>query len=187
MSKRITNGFGLRLELEAKGIALLSSGSYVLRSFDPDEFARVQTLDFSKMQFSEEDFIIVANGPQGSLAKFARVTKDRKFARYFGGKYISAALIDGEVFSKTEFIQSIAKSSTLRVAHVSTAREYVGVLHGDISATYKTLVYPSSIAFLLLDLEDNPPPQASHMKVRIMATNPPEGVSAKEELLTRFC
>jgi hypothetical protein len=186
MSKRITNGFGLRREMEAKGIGLLSSGSYVLRSFEPDEFVRVQALDFSKMQFSDEDFVVVAQGPQGSLAKFARVTKDRKFTRYFGGKHVSVALIEGDVFSKPEFVRSIAANPTLRVAHVSTAKEYVGILHGDISATYKSLAYPVSNGFLLLDLEENPPPQASHMKVRILATNPSEGVAAKEELLKRF-
>jgi len=186
MSKRVTNGFGLRREMEAKGIALLSSGSYVLRSFDPDEFARVQTLDFSRMHFGEEDFVIVANGPQGSLAKFARVTKDRMFARYFGGKHISVALIEGEVFSKSEFIRSIAKNPTLRVAHISTAKEYVGILHGDISATYKTLVYPLANGFLLLDLEENPPPQSTDMKVRIIAHNPPEGVAVRTELLKAF-
>ncbi|HEV2247237.1 MAG TPA: hypothetical protein VGW37_11350 [Terriglobia bacterium] len=186
MSKRITNGFGLRREMEAKGIALLSSGSYVRRSFDPDEFAHVQTLDFSKMQFSDEDFVVVAHGPQGTLAKFARVTKDRRFARYFGRKYISVALIEGEVFSQREFVRSIANNPTLRVAHVSTAKEYTGVLHGDISATYKSLVYAASSGFLLLDIEENPPPQATHMKVSILATNPPEGLAAKEELTKHF-
>lgn len=172
--------------MEAKGIALLSSGSYVLRSFDPDEFARVQALDFSKMQFGEEELVIVARGPQGTLAKFARVTKDRAFARYFGGKHISVALIEGEVFSKSEFIRSIATNPALRVAHVSTAKEYVGILHGDVAATYKTLVYPSSNGFLLLDLEENPPPQSTDMKVRIIAQNPPEGVAVKAELLKAF-
>jgi hypothetical protein len=186
MSKRVLNGFGLRRDMEAKGIALLSSGSYVLRSFDPDEFARIQALDFSKMQFSDEDFVVVAHGPQGTLAKFARVTKDRKFARYFGGKHISAALIEGQVFSKSEFIQSIAQNTTLRVVHLSTGKEYLGILHGDISKAYKSLVHPVRGGFLLLDLEENPPPQSTDMKVRIIAQNPPEAVAVKAELLKTF-
>jgi len=186
MSKRTPNGIGLRHTMEAKGIGLNSSGSYVLRSFDPDEFARVEKTDFSQLKFSDEDHVVVSRGTLGSLAKLARVTSDRKHARYFGGKFISVALIEGEVFSKAEFIRSIAQNPTLRVVHLSSAKDYVGILHGDIAATYKSLAYPVPNDFLLLDIEENPPPQATHMKVRIVATDPPEGAAAKAELLKRF-
>lgn len=186
MSKRITNGIGFRREMEAKGIALKSGGSYVLRSFDPDEFDRVKKTDFTKLKFSEEDHVVIARGTLGSLAKLARVTSDRKFARYFGGKYVSVALIEGEVFSRAEFIRSVASNPTLHVVHISTAKDYVGILHGAIDATYKSLVYPAPNGFLLLDLEENPPPQALQMKVRIVTTNPSEGATVKANLLKQF-
>jgi hypothetical protein len=172
--------------MEENHIGLNSSGSYVLRSFDSAEFERVQKTDYSKLQFSDEDHVVIARGTQGTLAKFAKITSDRKFARYFGGKFISAALIEGEVFSKAEFIRSIAQNPTLLITHGFSAKECIGILHGDIAATYKSLVHPVPNGFLLLDLEENPPPQASHMKVRIVATDPPEGAAVKAELLKRF-
>lgn len=186
MSTRITNGIGFRRQMEAKGIGLNASGSYVLRSFDPDEFARVEKTDFSKLKFSDEDHVVVARGTLGSLAKLAYVTSDRKFARCFGGKCVSVALIEGEVFSKAEFIRSLARNSTLHVSHVSAGKDYIGILHGDIAATYKSLAYPVPGGFYLLDIEENPPPQAARMMVRIRATDPPEGVAVKADLLKRF-
>lgn len=186
MSNRIPNAIGLRSEMEQRGIALNSSGSYVLISFDAAEFELVQKTDFTKLKFSDDDQVVVARGTKGSLAKFARVTSDRKFARYFGGKFISVALIDGEVFSKSDFIRSLAENPSLHVTLVSMTKDYVGILHGDQTARYKTLVYPVPNGFLLLDLEEEPPPQSSHMKVRINAVNPPEGAGVKAELLKRF-
>jgi hypothetical protein len=186
MSKRITNGIGLRAKLEAAGIGLNSSGSYVLRSFDPDEFDRVQKTDFQKLKFSDEDYVVIAHGTQGSLAKFAKVTADKKYARYFGGKYVSVALIQGAVFSKSDFIRSIAQNPALRVLHVSSAKQYVGILHGKMDAAYKSLVHPVPNAFLLLDLEENPPPQSSHMKVCILTNEPPEGTAVRASLLKLF-
>lgn len=181
MSNRITNGIGFRRDMEAKGIALLGSGSYVLRSFDPDEFDCVQKTDFTQLKFSEDDYVVVARGTLGSLAKLAKVTSDRKFARYFGGKFISVALIEGEVFSKAEFIRSIEQNPTLHVVHGS--KDYVGILHGDLTATYKSLAYPAPNGFYLLDIEENPPPQFSNKLVRIVASDPPEGATVKAELL----
>lgn len=186
MSKRFTNGIGFRREMEALGIGLNASGSYVLRSFDSDELGRVRKLDFSQLEFSAEDHVVVAQGTQGTLAKLARVTSDRAYARYLGGKYVSVALIEGKVFSQAEFIHSIAQNPTLRVTRVSDAKTFVGILHGDMAATYKSLVYAVPERFLILDLEENPPPQASNMKVRILATDPPEGAAVKAELLKRF-
>ena len=186
MTKRVTNGIGLRKDLEANGIGLNSSGSYVLRSFDADELDRVQKLDFSKLEFSEVDYVVVALGPQGSLAKLAKVTSDRKFARYFGGKCVPVALIEGEVFTRSDFIKSLAQNSTLRVTRLSDAKDFVGILHGDIAATYKSLIYPAPTGFFSLDVEENPPPQSLHMKVRIVAIDPPEGAAVKAELLKRF-
>ena len=172
--------------MEANNIGLNSSGSYVLRSFDEAEFDRVQKTDFSKLKFSDEDHVVIALGTRGSLAKLAKVTSDRKYARYFGGKYISVALIEGEVFSKAEFIRSIAQNPTLLVTHGFSAKQCIGILHGDITATYKSLVYPVQNGFLTLDLEENPPPQASHMRVYLTATDPPEGAAVKAELLKRY-
>jgi hypothetical protein len=186
MRKRITNGIGLRREKEAAGIALNESGSYVLRSFDPDEFDRVNQFDFSKLKFGEEEFVVVARGTQGTLAKLARVTGDRQFARYFGGKHVSVALLEGEVFSQAEFIRSIAQNPTLRVVRARDSKEFVGILHGDRTKNYKSLVYPVPNGFLILDLEENPPPQSSEMLVRIAAEEPPEGAAIKAELLKRF-
>ena len=90
------------------------------------------------------------------------------------------------MFSKDEFIRSIAQNPMLHVVHISTAKDYVGILHGNIGATYKSLVYPTPDGFLILDLEENPPPQALHKKVRIVATDPPEGAAVKAELLKSF-
>ena len=186
MSNRTSNTIGWRAEAEKRGIALNSSGSYVLSSFDADEYSRVGKTDFSKVKFSDDDHVVIAHGTKGSLAKFARVTSDRKFARYLGGKFISVALIDGEVFTKAEFVRSIAQNPTLHVTHGVPIKDYVGILHGDLSARYKTLVYPVPNGFLLLDLEEDPPPQAYHMKVRILATDPPEGAEVKKDLLNLY-
>ena len=103
MGTRVKNGIGLRKQMEARGIGLNASGSYVLRSFDPDEYDHVVKADFAKMTFGNEDYVVIAQGTLGSLAKFARVTPDLRYARYFGGKYISVALIEGQVFSKPDF------------------------------------------------------------------------------------
>jgi hypothetical protein len=188
MSTRVKNGIGLRKEMEARtpAIGLRASGSYVLRSFDPDEYAHVLKVDFAKLTFLKDEFVVIAQGSQGSLAKFAQVTPDLKYASYFGGKYVSVTLIEGQALTKSDFISSIADNPTLRVQHIQTGKEYVGILHGDISKAYKSLVYPAGERFNFLDLEENPPPQASHMQVRIVATEPPEGRTAKAELLTRF-
>jgi hypothetical protein len=191
MSNRITNTIGLRAEMEKKHIGLNSFGSYVLSSFDAAAFDRVQKTDFPKLQFSHEDYVVVARGTKGSLAKLAKVTSDRKFARYFGNKFISVELIEGVVFSKIEFIRSIAQNDTLHAVQVSTARGFWGILHGDQKAQYKSLVYPVPAQvpndFCILDLEEAPPPQSLNMKVRIVPpTNPPEGAAAKAALLKLF-
>jgi hypothetical protein len=186
MSKRISNGIGLRAAMESKGIGLNSSGSYVLSSFDAREFESVQRTDFAGLEFSNEDHVVVASGKKGSLAKLARVTQDRKFARYLFGNFISVALIEGQVYSRSEFIRSIAQNGTLHVVKVSTAKDYVGILHGDMAAAYKSLVYPTPNGFLILDLEEKPPPQSVDMMVRIVAVDPPEGAEIKAALLKRF-
>ncbi len=185
MSNRTPNLIGLRTEMEKHGFALNVSGSYVLSSFAADEWARVQQIDFSKLKFSDEDHVVVAHGPKGSLAKLARVTSDRKFANYLG-KFISVALINGEVFTKAEFVRSLVQNPTLHAVHVSSATDYFGILHGDQAAKYKSLIYPVPNGFLTLDLEENPPAQASHMKTRIVAIDPPKGMAAKADLLKLF-
>lgn len=186
--KRVTNGIGLRREMEARvpSIGLNASGSYVLRSFDADEYARVLKTDFAKMQFSEEDHVVVARGTQGSLARLAKVTADRKYARYLGGKFVSVALIEGEVFSKPDFNRSLVMNPTLRVVRSRDSQTFLGILHGDLTKAYKSLVCPAANGFLLLDLEENPPPQHSNMKVRIAEIDPPEGAKVKAELVARF-
>ena len=188
MSTRIKNGIGLRKELEARtpAIGLNASGSYVLRSFDPDEYAHVLSVDFNRITFDEEDSVVVAQGTLGSLARLARLSPDRRYARYFGNKFVSVALVFGETFSKRDFVRAIANNPTLRVTHVQSGKVYVGVLHGEMTKTYKTLVYPAGDRFNFLDLEENPPPQASRMQVRILETNPPEGAAVKADLVKRF-
>jgi hypothetical protein len=186
MSTRIKNSIGLRNEMEARKppIALNASGSYVLRSFDPTEYAHALAVDFDRTLFDDEEFVVVAQGTLGSLAKFARLSADHRYARYFGGKFVSVALIEGQVFSKSDFVQSLAGNPTLRVMH--QFKEYVGILHGDVTKSYKSLVYPVSDRFNFLDLEENPPPQASHMQVRILETSPAEGAAVKADLIKRF-
>jgi len=188
MSIRIKNEIGLRKKMEARkpAIGLNASGSYVLRSFNPDEYAHVISVDFDRIVFAEEESVVVAQGTLGSLARLAKLSPDRCYARYLGGKFVSVALIQGEVFSKRDFIHSIAKNSVLRVSCVQTGNVCVGILHGDITKSYKTLVYPAGDRFNFLDLEENPPPQASHMQVRILETNPSEGTAVKADLLKRF-
>ena len=188
MSTRIKNGIGLRKEMEARkpAIGLNASGSYVLRSFDPDEYAHVTTVDFDRIAFEEAESVVIAQGTLGSLARLAKLSLDRRYARYFGNKFASVMLIQGEVFSKRDFIRSLVSNLTLSVMHVQSAKSYVGVLHGDVTKTYKTLVYPAGDRFNFLDLEENPPPQASRMQVRILETNPPEGAGVKADLLKRF-
>lgn len=186
MSKRIPNGIGLRREQEAgpKAISLNASGSYVLASFDADEYARVQKLDFGKMRFGDEDFVVVARGTKGSLVRFAKLTEDRKYARYLGGKFVSIALIDGEVYTKAEFVRSLAECPTLRVSHAQ--KEYLGVLHGSRDRQYKSLIYPVSDRFLYLDLEEKTGAQFTRAMVQILAVDPPEAASVKADLLARF-
>jgi hypothetical protein len=188
MTARIKNGIGLRKEMEARkpAIGLNASGSYVLRSFDPDEYAHVIKVDFDRIAFEEIESVVIAQGTLGSLARLAKLSPDRRYARYFGSKFVSVALIHGEVFSKHDFILSVAKNPTLRVSHVQTGKVYVGVLHGDITKSYKTLVYPAGDRINFLDLEENPPPQASRMQVRILETDPPEGAQVRSELVNRF-
>ena len=188
MIKRTANGIGLRREMEARtpAIGLNASGSYVLSSFDVAEFAYVQSVDFNKLVFSKDEVVVVARGTSGSLARFAKVTSDQQHARYLGGKFISLALIDGQVFSKADFIRSVAGNPTLRVMIVQNCKELVGVLCGDMAKRYKTLVYSVGDRFNLLDLEENPPSHVSGMQVRIIETNPAEGMAAKADLLKRF-
>jgi hypothetical protein len=186
MSNRIKNGIGLRQGLEGRttAIGLNASGSYVLRSFDPDEYAHVLSLHFNRIRFQEEESVVVARGTLGSLAKFARLSSDRRYARYFGNKFVSIALIEGEAFSKPDFIRSIAKNPTLRVSHAG--KDYFGLLHGDVTKSYKTLVYVAGDRFNFLDLEENPPPQYSQAQVRILETDPAEGEQVRSELVNRF-
>ncbi len=124
MSTRIKNGIGLRKELEARtpAIGLNASGSYVLRSFDPDEYAHVLSVDFNRITFDEEESVVVAQGTLGSLARFARLSPDKRYARYFGNKFVSVALIPGETFSKRDFIRAVASNPMLRVSHVRAAK-----------------------------------------------------------------
>ena len=174
MSTRVKNTIGIRRGMEARAlkIGLNAFGSYVLPSLDPAEFAHVQSVDFDKLTFLKEELVVVAHGKLGSLARFAQVTSDLRYARFFGRKYISIALIEAQVFSKEDFIRSIASNPTLRVLHVQTCKEYVGILHGEITRRYKTLVYLNGERLDFLDLEENPPPQASHMQVRILESIP---------------
>lgn len=174
------------MEIRRPAIGLNASGSYVLRSFDPDEYAHVIKVDFDRIAFDEVESVVIAQGTLGSLARFAKLSPDRRYARYLGGKFLSVALIDGEAFSIHDFILSIAKNPSLRVSHIQTGKVYVGVLHGDITKSYKTLVYPTGDRFNFLDLEENPPPQASGMQVRILETDPPEGAQVRSELVNRF-
>jgi hypothetical protein len=185
MSNRTPNSIGLRAEMEKRRIALNAMGSYVLSSFDTAELDRVRKTDFSVLKFSDEDYVVVAQGPKGSLAKLARVTSDRRNAKYMG-QFISIALINGEVFSKAEFIRSLAQNPTLQVTHGTPVKDYVGILHGKRAAKYKSLVYPVQNEFLTLDLEEDPPPQSFQMKVRIVATDPPEGIAVKANLLKLY-
>ena len=182
MANKITNGIGLRRDWETKGIGLNGFGSYVLPSFDPDEWLHVQQVDFQNMEFSKEDFVVVAHGTKGSLANFARVTEDHRYARYFGDKFISVALIQGEVFTKSDFISSIASNPTARVVHLQIGIERVGIVHGDLDKSYKTLVHPAGPGFNFLDLEENPPPQSLDMMVKIKEIDPVEGDSVKQQL-----
>jgi len=183
MSNHVPNTIGLRAEMEKQGFALDSSGSYVLSSLEVNELDLLQKTDFSKLQFGGEDHVVVARGPKGSLVRFARVTSDCKYGKFLG-KFVSIRLINGEVFTKTDFIRSIAQNPTLRVVHVSSATDYVGVLHGDRTKKYKSLIYRTSNGFLSLDLEENPPAQSMSMKIRIVSENPPEGLAAKIDLLS---
>jgi hypothetical protein len=182
MANKITNGIGLRRDWEAKGIGLNAFGSYVLRSFDSDEWLHVQQVDFQNMEFPKEDHVVVARGTLGTLANLARVTEDHRYARYFGDKFISVALIQGEVFTKSDFISSIASNPTARVVHLQSGTERVGIVHGDLNKTYKTLVYPAGNGFNFLDLEEKPPPQSLDMMVKIKEIDPVEGDSVKQLL-----
>lgn len=186
MSARTKNGIGLRAEWEKLGLGLNSSGSYVLPSFDSAELQRNQTMDFRMVKFGDEDCVVVTRGKYGSLARLARVSEDKKFVRYFGGKFVSLALIQGEIFSKREFVQGLSGNRTLHVVKAVNGKDYFGVLHGDREASYKTLVFPSGSGFSLLDLEENPPPQASAMLVRIESEDSPDALAAKDALLKNF-
>ena len=138
------------------------------------------------MKFSKEDFVVVAHGSKGTLSRQAKVTDDFKYAKYFGSKFVSVALIKGEVFRKSDFIQSLAENQTLSVVRSQNAITHHGILHGDRSKMYKTLVYPLGDSFQLLDLEENPPPQSSHMRVRIIEPDIAAQNEAKVKLLNLF-
>ncbi len=183
---RIKNMIGFRQEWERNGIALLQSGSWVVPSFDEAEFGVTTALDFSKFSFAAEDSVVVTQGTKGKLVRFAKISADGQFAQYPFRKYLRLSHINATVFSKADFVAELQAQPSLEVAKATDGSRYIGALWGERDAAYKSLLYLRDEQLRWLDLEENPPPQASSQKVRIVSENPQGGPSVKLRMLELY-
>lgn len=183
---RIKNTIGLRQEWDDKGIALLKSGSWVVPSFDEEEFKATIALNFSKISFAAEESVVVTQGTKGKLVRFAKISADSQFAQYPFRKYLRLSLINAAVFRKVDFVAELQAQPSLEVVKATDGSRFIGALWGERDAAYKSLLYLREDQLRWLDLEENPPPQSSSQKVRIVPESPQGGPAMKLRMLELY-
>jgi hypothetical protein len=167
---RISNTDKDRIEKQARGIALMKSGSYVAPDFDAKEYHAFTRLNRSTVDFDETQYAVIARGPLGSLGRLAQISKDQKYAQYADKSFISLALISAEVFAIPDFIRLLLQNEAITV-QTSDRRMLTGLLYGSIKKQYSTLWYVINNRLVSKDVEKTRNDKNARELVKIVETD----------------
>jgi hypothetical protein len=188
---RIKNTIGLRKEMEdSYQLGLNAFGTFVKASLDEDELNHLQSVYFGNIQWTEEFFALEIRGTRkkGCLVKFAKLSPDHRYCylpeRF---RYLSPELLQAEPEPIPDFLKRIQGNKSLRIFQAKSRQEYVGILVGEMDASYKSLVVLKGDRIAAENIEENPPPQYSQSKTIIREENPPEGKEVLRQLMDLYC
>jgi hypothetical protein len=192
------NSHPRRLAAESQGIALMLSGSYVLRNLNQDELDALQRIKHSALKFSDDVSVVVTNAEsksqRGRLARLAFLSSDGQFAKYRHPQFpsrssvISLRLIKATAHSPRDFVASLKGNETLQIRRQHDAKAWFGILFGSDSHVYSSLVVaaPTSVGFDFIDIETQPNPYNSQMIVSVLQRNPLGGQSARATTFGKY-
>lgn len=184
IKRTFSNTHPRREAAEKDGIALMLSGSYVLKSLDQDEFDLLRRTALSSIPFADAPSVVVtnakSNSKRGKLARIAHLSTDGRFVRYrhriFASRTSIATLqlVGGLAYTPADFLALVASNETLHVRRQHDRKEFTGILFGSDQHAYSSLLIPSDTApgFDFLDIETEPNAHNARALVSILARSP---------------
>ena len=192
MSKSVKNGIGLRKELQARGLGLNTSNSWVIKTLDGDELDYLQRVNFQALSWQDEECVLIVRGTEkcGLSVRFVQLSRDGRYCRFHREHpvtYLSPRLLRAEPMSLREFVASIIHLPTARIFKSKRMREFTGILVGARDAQYKSLVTLDGDKLISLLVEENPKaPQYQAEDTRILEDNPATGEAVRTRMLALF-
>ena len=194
------NSHKLRKEAEAKGIALMLSGSYVLQDLDSNEWDSVLKTNISKLKFSPEPTVVITNEDakwrknRGRLARFAFLSSDGRFAKYIDpdcqtrSSVISLRLINARSYELRAFLKRVNGGKTVHIERiVNPSEKWAGVLFGSLSDYYASLVVVTGKhpGFSFVDIETKSNRYNRSIRSRVL-NRLPVGVSKRQMTFRKY-
>jgi hypothetical protein len=186
MTGRIKNTIGLRANFEKRGLGLNASGSYVLATLDAGELKHLESVEFRTMEHRPEECVLVVEGTRhsGTLVRIVQLSTDGRYC-YFPGRFrwLSPRLLKTTPLTIPDFIKSIESNPTVKIRKIREQRDRTGILVGLPEAKYKSLISLDGDRLVSVDIEENPPSQATHEVTRILEWNPAEGEEIRRRII----
>ncbi|MBA3352569.1 MAG: hypothetical protein H0U23_09130 [Blastocatellia bacterium] len=149
---------GAARDYEGRGIGLLAGASYVVGSWDDDELRMLEKQDFAELHWNPACRLIVVNGPNKKLViRFGIVDTSEKFIRLKEPLkrpvHASVALLRAKVHDPVEFIFQHIADPVRRGHKVAKGFERVGLLIGDETKPYSSLLSIDGSKLIATDIE----------------------------------
>jgi hypothetical protein len=150
--------FAAAREFEDRGIGLLASASYVLGNLDDNLLSELEQQDFQKMTWLPATELIVINGPNGKLViRFGNLDQSGTFLRFKvvlkKPCYASIALLRATLHDPIEFVSQHLSNPIRRAHKVAKDVELIGLLIGDETKHYSSLLSVEPGRIISTDIE----------------------------------
>ncbi len=136
----------------------MAGASYVIGTWDDDDLRALEKQEFAKLRWNPASRLIVVNGPRGKLViRFGIVDESEKFIRLKEPLkrpvHVSVPLLRATIHDPATFIQGHISNAVRRARKVAKGFEGVGIVIGDESKHYSSLLSVGENVLVATDVE----------------------------------